>query len=277
MTLVSKTSTLKSREGNIKKSRGILEHLFPSWAKMDFFSGHTINAMGLPNLGIKALLELRIWQKNKEPLFISIMAVESTLEKRLDELRRMVDIIGEYKNEFVAPIGLQINRSCRNLRHKVSDNIKDIVKESSQGLEIASTLGWPLVEKFAIDTAPVKAIKELQDNTNLDGICVSNTVNYNYQGLGKKIFGINISPLAHLGGGGISGPELLPLVCDYIKEIHDLGFTKNINGGGGIFCKEDVEKYRDAGANSIFVGTVATYYPRRVAGIIQRANNLNWR
>ena len=129
MTLVSKTSTLKSREGNIKKSRGILEHLFPSWAKMDFFSGHTINAMGLPNLGIKALLELRIWQKNKEPLFISIMAVESTLEKRLDELRRMVDIIGEYKNEFVAPIGLQINRSCRNLRHKVSDNIKDIVKE----------------------------------------------------------------------------------------------------------------------------------------------------
>ena len=180
------------------------------------------------------------------------------------------------KRGFSTYVGLQINRSCPNTGHRI--HVGEIVKESERGLEIINAaLGWSLMEKFAIDTAPVEAIKELQDNPNLHGICISNTVGYSYQGIGNKIWGREVSPLAHLGGGGISGPELLPLVCDYIKRLRDCGFEKNINGGGGIFCADDVNKYRDAGADSVFVGTVATHHPRRVAGIIQRANSLTWR
>lgn len=278
MTLVSKTLTLRPREGNVKKKSGILEYLFPSWVKVNFFSGHIINAMGLPNLGVEALLKSGRLQKLKKPLFISIMAVENTLEKRLDELRRITDAIGEHKNDFSAEIGVQINRSCPNLHHEVSDNIRDIVEESSRGLQIASVLGVTLTEKYAVDTAPVKAIRELQSNPNCHGICVSNTIKFGWKGIDwKKVWGSDNSPLANLGGGGLSGPELLPHVIRWIKELRNLGFKKHINGGGGIWCREDVEKYRDAGADSIFVGTVATYHPRRVAKIINHANNLEWR
>lgn len=275
MTFVSKTATLHPRQGNLKK--GWKELLLPSWARIKPFSGHTLNAMGLPNSGIKALLETGKWQQREKPFFISIMAVEDTLEKRMEELRRIVGIIGESmaKCGFKTWVGLQVNRSCPNTGHDI--NVGEIVRESELGLSIIYTgLGWPVVEKFAIDTAPLKAIMELDHNPWSSGICVSNTVKFDYLGLGRKIFHTDVSPLKHLGGGGISGPELLPLVCDYIKVLRDRGFKKPINGGGGIFHQEDVDEYHRAGADSIFVGTVATHHPRRVAQIIRHANGLHW-
>ena len=275
---VGKTETWLKRSGNVKSCWHFWEYIFPSWARINLFSGHTLNAMGLPGHGIRGVLETGKLQKRTEPFGISIMAVEATLQKRLDELRWITDAIVESvaRTGFAAPaIFIQVNRSCPNTGHNI--NIGEIVEESQKGLEVLSVLGWLLQEKFAIDTAPPEAVKELQYNPYCDGICIGNTVKFSFRGLGKKIFGKDVSPLAHLGGGGISGPELLPLHCDYIKKLRDLGFEKNINGGGGIFCPEDVNKYRDAAADSVFVGTVATHHPRRVAPIIQRANTLNWR
>lgn len=277
-TFVTKTETWLARSGNVKTPWKFWEYVFPSWARTDFSSWHTLNAMGLPGPGIRAALQTGLLQKRTESFGISIMAIENTLEKRLDELRWIADAIIEsvIKTGFAAPvIFIQLNRSCPNTGHDI--NISEIVEESEKGLEILSALGWPLQEKFAIDTAPPEAVKELQHIPYCSGICIGNTVKYNFRGLGRKIFRKDISPLAHLGGGGISGPELLPLNCDYIKNLRDLGFEKNINGLGGIFCPKDVDKYRAAGANSVGVGTVAFYNPRQVAGIIRYANSLDWK
>ncbi len=277
MTSVWKTVTLKRRPGNIKKNRWILEYIFPSWARVKWSSGHTLNAMGLPNISLEALLELGIWQKYPNPSFISIMAVEDTPEKRLDEMKAMVDIIGEHKNDFSAPFGIQINRSCPNLRHNVISDIVNFIKESCKGFEVASALGVPIMEKYAIDTTPYQVVKELNNHPSCDAICVSNTLKFGWKEINwKKVWGSDVSPLAHLRGGGLSGPALLPHVCRWIEKLRDAGFTKPINGGGGIFCKEDVDKYKNAGADSIFIGTVATHHPWRVQGIIQRANQLKW-
>lgn len=278
MAFVSKTATLLPRQGNVKSAWRFWEIALPSWARVHWTSGHTLNIMGLPGKGIRADLGTGLWQSRTEPFFISIMAVETTLEKRLEELQQIINLIAENvaRVGFKAKaVGLQINRSCPNTGHDF--NVAEIVKESEKGLEIASALGWPLVEKFAIDTAPAEAVKELQANSYCHGICVSNTVKYGYKGLGKKIWGKEISPLAHLGGGGISGPELRPLVCDYIKRLRDLGFTKNINGLGEIFHPDHVNEYRDAGADSVGIGTVATHHPGNVQSIIARASQLEWR
>jgi len=275
MTFVGKTEAWLRRRGNVKTPWCFWEYISPSWARTNFSSRDTLNAMGLPGPGIRGALETGQWQERTEPFLISIMELGDTLQKRLDETRRITDAIGEHKDEFTAPVvGIQRNRSCPNTGHDI--NVSEIVEESEKGLEILSALGWPLQEKFAIDTAPPEAVKELNHNPHCDGICVSNTVKYGYRGLGKKIFGKDVSPLAHLGGGGISGPSLRPLVCDYIKNLRDLGFTGNINGGGGIFCPSDVDEFCTAGANSIFIGTVAFYDPEQVALIIHRANQIQW-
>lgn len=273
MTFVSKTATLYPREGNVRK--GIKERFFPSWAKTKFSSGHTLNAMGLPNPGIRALLQTGKWQQQSSPLFVSVMSVQDSMEKRMDELRYIIDTIDEYKNLFYSPFGLQINLSCPNTS---LHSTKDLVSESAKVCDVAGRLSVPIMLKYAIDTAATKTVMELHGHPNCDAICVSNTLKFGWKKINwKEIWGTDVSPLAHLGGGGLSGPALLPHVCRWIQELRELGFKKPINGGGGIFCKEDVAKYHQAGASSVFIGTVAMHHPRRVAGIIQHANTLTWR
>ena len=92
----------------------------------------------------------------------------------------------------------------------------------------------------------------------------------------NRVWETESSPLAKYGGGGISGRPLRALVCEWILRLRYAGFTKPINGGGGILSPEDAEHYRQAGASSIFLGSVAVLRPWRVRGIIRRANELRW-
>ena len=185
----------------------------------------------------------------------------------------MVDIIGFAKDGFFAPFGLQINLSCPNTGHDPSE----LIDESAKVLEIASILGVPLMPKYSVASAPIQAIMELNSNLDCDAICVSNTLPFGCKEIDwQKVWGNKTSPLAKLGGGGLSGKTLRPLVCEWIRRLRETGFTKPINGGGGILCSEDVEDYRAAGASSIFLGSVAVLRPWRVKTIINQANSLNW-
>ena len=274
MTFVSKTATLFPRKGNMSLNKYYRpKKFFPSCVKVKFFKGLMLNSVGLSNPGIDALLEEGIWQKRKEPFIISVASVEDSQEKRLEELRAIVRAIKIYKKQFLAPFGLQINLSCPNTGHAP----QELIGESEKVLDIAKALDVPLIPKYSIASAPIRAIMELNDNVFCDAICVSNTLPFGWRGLDwKKMWGSNISSLADLGGGGLSGKELCPLVCQWIRDLKRIGFRKPINGGGGIFSSDDVVRYLDAGAASIFLGSVATLRPWKVKGIIKYANNLQW-
>lgn len=274
MTFVSKTATLNPRKGNMPLTGDFKpKHWFPSCVKVQW-NGNMLNAVGLSNPGLLALLKINKWQKRMEPFLISIMSVEDTPEKRIDELCRMVDIIGEFKKDFFAPFGLQINLSCPNTGH----NSTELINESAKVLEVASSLGVSIMLKYSIASAPIMAIMQLNENPACDAICVSNTLPFGWEGIDwKKVWGSDTSPLAHLGGGGLSGKALRPLVCNWIKRLRAKGFNKPINGGGGILCPADVNEYHRAGANSIFVGSTAVLRPKQVQNIVRQADNLNWR
>src|SRR5438093_1022414 len=68
MTFVAKTATLEPRKGNVKS--GFFEMVFPSWVRIKFRRGAMLNAMGLPNPGIRALLATGKWQARKDPFMI---------------------------------------------------------------------------------------------------------------------------------------------------------------------------------------------------------------
>lgn len=276
ITFVSKTATLLPREGNMPLTRHYTPRdWFPECIKAKPSRGLMLNAVGLSNPGIHALLNTGKWQEIKKPFFISIMPVADTPEKRLEEIRAMIDIIGFYKDTFFAPFGLQINLSCPNTQHSPDK----LIKESVKILEAASKLGVPLMPKYSIASAPIEAIKEFNNHPNCDAICVSNTLPFGWQGIDwQKVWGSKISPLAKYGGGGLSGKVLRPLVCEWIARLRDTGFTKPINGGGGIMRSEDVVSYRDAGASSVFIGSVAVSFPWwwNVKEIIKQSNMLIW-
>lgn len=268
MTFVSKTATWPPRKGNVN---GFL----PSWARVKFFSGHMLNAMGLPNPGIDKLLSEGKWQKRKQPFMISIASARDTPEKRLEELSEIILSLKVSHKNFHAPFGLQINLSCPNTGH----NLSEVIAESENALIQASFLeNVPLMPKYSIASAPIQAIMELEKNPCCHGICASNTLPFGWEGVNwQKAWGATVSPLAKLGGGGLSGKTLCPLVCEWIARLRDAGFTKPINGGGGIMSCKDVKSYHDAGASSIFLGSVVALRPWRVNSIIKYANSLMWK
>lgn len=274
MALVSKTATLLSNKGSMPLTRNFTPRSFvPGCIKVNFWREAILNSVRLSNPGLGALLGTKKWQKLTKPFLISIMSLASTPEKRLEELRIMVDVLGFCMNSFSAQFGLQINLSCPNTGH----NPSELIDESAKALEIAGALGIPIMPKYGIDSAPIPAILKLNDHPNCDAICVSNALKFGWNGVDwQRAWGSTRSPLEKLGGGGLSGKTLLPLVCKWISDLRQAGFTKPINGGGGILWPKDVVKYHDVGASSVFLGSVAILHPRNVKAIITQANSLDW-
>ena len=275
VTFVAKTATLLLREGNMPLTRHYTPRsLFPVCIKVKPLRGVVLNSVGLSNPGLATLLATGEWQKRTKPFWLSVMSLADTPPKRLEEFRLIVGMLGLFKESFFAPFGLQINLSCPNTGH----NPRELIGESAKVLEIAGTLGVPVMPKYSIASAPVEAVRELNDHPNCDAICVSNTLPFGWQGIDwQSVWGSATSPLAQLGGGGLSGKILRPLVCEWIARLRDAGFTKPINGGGGILCPKDVDYYHNAGASSVFLGSVAVLRPWRVEAIVNHANSLSWR
>ncbi|MBI4118302.1 MAG: hypothetical protein HY455_02085 [Parcubacteria group bacterium] len=274
MTLVSKTATLEANVGNMPLTEFYTPRdLFPDCIKIQPWRGAALNAVRLSNPGLRALLDTGLWQMRTEPFLISFMSLADTPEKRLDEFRAAVDMLGPAKDDFCAPFGFQPNLSCPNTGHKPSE----LIGESAKVLEVAAKLGVPVVPKYSIASAPVEAVLELNQNPNCDAICISNTVPWGWHGINwEGVWGSKNSPLAKLGGGGFSGATLKPFVCEWVSKLRKAGFTKPINGGGGIFSRNDIWDYRSAGASSVFLGSVAMLRPWRVRGLIKEANRLVW-
>jgi len=262
-TLVAKTVPLNPRAGNLPYRNCVI---------VKPFKGVALNAVGLPGLGAKAHFETGLWQNWKKAFFISFAPVDETSNGRISETKEFVEIFRKHLRDFKAPVGLQINISCMNIGSRTYD---DLVWEVDQILNIAGSLGIPVILKFNILTPP-ETVCRIGQNPYCDGICISNSIPFgqlpeliNW----KKLFG-DKSPLAYLGGGGLSGKPLLPLVEGWVKKLRRLGFKKYINAGGGILCIRDADKLFLAGANSIFLGSIAFLRPWRVKKIVKTFSNL---
>lgn len=299
-TFVAKTTTMLSRKGSmpIRPRRWTPTEHMPKCIIVKPLKGVVLNAVGLSGPGVEALLSDGRWQDRLQPFFLSFMSVAKTKEQRIGEaaafsislLKHVTDL------EFLAPFGLQVNFSCPNTTHD-SDKI---AAEASEILEIFQLLrraGVPIVPKFNV-LFPVEAAMEISDLS--DAICISNTIpwgmlphqidwvglfgehpNPNYGSVSLPEDSLTMlwdlgpgSPLHHLGGGGLSGRPLLPLVVDWVSRARCSGFDLPINAGGGILQPDDVDVLADAGASSVFLGSIAILRGWRVAATIRRAHKL---
>jgi len=200
------------------------------------------------------------------------MSISKTPEGRLAETREFVKLLLKHLPNFWTRFGVQKNYSCPN----IGMNIDCLIDEVRADLDILAELGMPIMPKFSVLT-PADKVKAISEHKACDAICVSNTIPWgklpnriDWKGL----FGSDISPLAEFGGGGLSGWPLLQLVAEWVNTARTCGIRKSICAGGGILSRRDLRPLRNAGASSVFVGSVATLRPLRIQGIVEEARNL---
>lgn len=271
MTFVAKTTTYLKQLGNMAMNTdGITPaHWFPDCVVTRLRSGAALNAIGLSGPGVQALLDTGRWQTRTEPFFISFMSVAPTSGERLGEVRAFAEMLEDRLPEFhPGVLGLQWNVSCPN----VGVHSEDLVNEVSNGLDMLGGLGIPVLVKLSV-TVSVSIACEIGKHPACDGVVVSNTIPWKVvdPALKMQLFGSERSPLEKYNGGGLSGAPLLPLVIKWVKGARALGFTKHINAGGGILHPEHVSQLFEAGADSVFLGSIAFLRPWRVRACIRRA------
>lgn len=272
-TFVSKTTTLNKRKGNMALDANLQSlSLFPDCVRVYPMKGVVLNSVGLSGPGAEALFARGLWQRRMRHFFISFMAVEATKELRVEEAKRFAEIFASELPSFSTRVGLELNISCPNQEHCPLSLIDDAVDQ----LQPFSGLDIPKIIKVNALT-PIEAIVRIAASGLCDAILISNTIPWgqlpdkiNWQG----IFGSTISPLKHLGGGGLSGYPLLPIVAQWIFEAKDKGVSVPIIGGGGILRASDVDYLHANGADAVSIGTVGIIRPWRVESIIERARQL---
>ena len=287
MTFVSKTTTWHRHEGNMPlRADGIIPRKrFPNCIWWNWRKGITLNAVGLSGPGAMDLVAREEWQQRTKPFWISFMSVAPTPEERVVEFIDFIYLL--LSVDFLARWGLQVNLSCPNQRGITA---KESMAEASEVAFLATEFGIPVMFKLSVTTTPEQA-KPIADHPGCDALCVSNTIPFgalpdkiDWCGLmdlpkGAELpegitLGPEMSPLYGRVGmpGGLSGPPLLPLVVDWVREARAIGISKHINAGGGVFSRACVRRLKRAGADSVSVGTVAMLRPWRLRGIIDEAH-----
>jgi len=258
-TFVSKTATLTRKTGFLLYHPDGVTPLetHPDCVIVRFRKGIVLNAVGLGNPGINALLAAGRWQELDKPFFISVMPVLGEREWRLQEFVAMMRAIRARRREFKAPFGLQLNLSCSN----VGLEIGQLVDEAVELLSVAAHYlpGVPLMPKFSVET-PLEALLPIARSEHCHALCVSNALRWGsmYDRISwRELFGSDESPLKLYGGGAMSGAPLLPLVTDWVKKARCLGIAKPINAGGGILDFDDARTLFKAGADSVSLGSIA--------------------
>ncbi len=268
-TFQAKTTTFAARAGNMPLHEDGLTPVErqPKCIIVKPLEGVALNAVGLSGPGAEKLLALGIWQDRTEPFVLSFMSVGKNAEERQQELAAFSVLLKLHLKEFRAPIALTINFSCPNAGLKLIE----LHTEVTRSLTIAGGIGIPLIAKFNA-LLPHEAAYHLGKHPDLDAICVSNTIpwgNLPNRIDWKKLFGSETSPLAHLGGGGLSGKPLKPLVLEWIRGARKSGYTKPIIACGGILCPNDAIDMLKAGANAVELGSMSFLRPWNIGRTIR--------
>ena len=272
---IAKTTTLLPRPGNMPLTKGYAPaQLYPPCILVKPLAGVTLNSVGLSGPGAEVLFAKwrDAWvQRKVRRGFISFMSVQDSPGGRLAEAEGFARVFHEFCLQVgTMNVGLQVNFSCPNVSLP-TDKLVSEVGQILGAFRQSNVAGVPAIAKFSAATPVWDVVQACQGSRDCDGVSVSNTIPWgklpdriDWKGL----FGSDESPLAHLGGGGLSGKPLLPIVRDWVVQARKLGFTKPIVGGGGVLSSHDADVLLDAGADAVEVGSAAILRPWRVHGIV---------
>ena len=237
-TNVIKTLTLKPRKGNLKWywPLGCIRPM----------RGGAVNAVGLTNPGIDWWIE-KIGPKvdsSRIPLVGSILGEPA-------ELAIMATILNNYDI-----VGLEVNASCPNTSDDILRNTEKVVR----GCESAKRKSrFPILLKLSVVHDVEEIVRQAEGMVEAYSV---NSVPWNI------IFPDRKSPLAKLGGGGVSGKIAQSFTWPLVEKL--AGMTSVPVIGPSVWDFEDIVKLRAMGAKAISFGSVFLCYPWRPTCFVRK-------
>jgi dihydroorotate dehydrogenase (NAD+) catalytic subunit len=222
------------------------------------FAGGMINAVGLANPGMEAV--------KREHLGYMTQAHPGT--------RVLVNVIGFSIEEFAQVIahlddlpghdGYELNVSCPNTKAGGIEFGADPAALRTVVSSARSATRRPLFVKLspALGTALVPAAEQAMA-AGADGLTLVNTMPGLVVDIERR------RPRLGFGGGGVSGPALLPVGVLAAWRVSRALPTVPICGLGGVSTAEDALQYILAGASLVGVGTAALRDPRAPERIVR--------
>lgn len=278
-TLVAKTTTVGPRAGNLPLDGDLMpRERRPKCIKVNFRRAAVLNAVGLSGPGLAALLDAGRWQGHPGPLVLSFAATSATATDRVLEARRFAAALRACNFRGVStrsrladvptfPLAVEVNLSCPNAAVRYGNLVDEALGTLA---DLAYDLpGVPFVVKLNALVPPETACV-IADSVYCAAISVSNTIPWGQLPDRIDWYGLfgAISPLAAVGGGGLSGAPLTAIVRDWVRDYVERGGPKPIVAGGGVMTPADATALLDPGAAAVQVGSVAIVRPWRVGKIV---------
>jgi dihydroorotate dehydrogenase (NAD+) catalytic subunit len=239
--VVSKTITLKPRQGNIP----------PRTCETP---AGLINSIGLENPGLEVFIKekLPLLKKAGVPVIVSIASEDDprefvTLAKRLGKISSVA--------------ALELNISCPNIKKG------KLVSQDPQATRavvkaVRKVTDKTLITKLSPNVTDIVEIALAAESAGSDALALINTV---------QAMAIDIKtrkPKIAMGVGGLSGPAIRPIAVRMVWEVY-----RKVNipiiGMGGITDTESALEFFIAGASAISVGTQNFIDPGVSIGIIE--------
>jgi len=262
---------LETGSGNITKSATRWPHignfrLLKPWTWrciQNIGNRGMLNAYGLTNPGVEAIAPkiARAIAKGFKvipsfyPQFIHGQA------KAIEETGQAIEIYHHYM-EFSFWV-LELNFSCPNSAEKIKENMADAVALIK---DIKQKYPWLcLIAKISF-VHPQSFAQELV-SAGVDIIHAINTIPHDL------VYPDARSPLADLGGGGVSGGPIFRQAYEYNKRLREtLPQSVPMIMGGGVSDVSDAEKYYCIDAKAVSICTVCRLIPKEAERIVMA----NW-
>lgn len=243
-TVVAKTVTYKPRKGNYKRywPLGCIRFL-PNILKPD----GVVNSVGLTNKGIR-------WWCEEKGILVDrkkISLVGSILSDNIYELVEMARMMNDF--DLVA---LEVNDSCSNIKGDLLENTEKVIRGC---LAVKEVSRFPLILKVSVVHHTESILPEVEGI--IEAISI-NSVPW------AVIFPNKKSPLAHLGGGGVSGKIAQSYTWGLVKDLVSMTSIPVI--GPSVWKFKDIEQLRKIGAKAISFGSIFLRYPWRPTQFVRK-------
>ncbi len=252
-TVFAKTVTRRARRGNLR-------WYWPCRC-IRLLKRGVVNSVGLTNPGF--FWWLRKFEKGRGSIVPLIPSIFLDSKNTLGQLSLMAEFLerlthsSETTSSIRPPKGLELNLSCPNTEDGILSNTEMVIK-SCQAVK-ASAPSLTLILKISVVHDIDGILPSIKGTVEAISI---NSVPWDL------VFPNQESPLAHLGGGGVSGGEAQAHTWDLVKRLVKKTDIPVI--GPSVWDYEDIEILRDIGASAISFGSIFLRYPWRPAEYVRK-------